>query len=145
MTIGTLLQKQTQKVPVFEPELVLTKAVRVMIESEVVESPVVQGNQIVGIVKKRSLVERIVNQRHEDMPVAMYAERDFIFVDLRSKIADLHEIIHQSRQNVIPVIDRGRYMGSLTRESLLLAAIKEKDEIIQQYETYVSGYGVATP
>lgn len=144
MTIGTLLQKQTLKVPAFEPELGLTKAVRVMIDSDVVESPVVHGNKIVGIVKKRSLVERIVNHRHEDMPVSMYAERDFLFVDLRSKIADLHEIIHQSRQNVIPVVDRGHYMGALTRESLLMAALKEKDEIIQQYETYVSGYGVAT-
>lgn len=139
MVIETLLRSQPQCVPELDPGLELFKAIRLMVEGNLVESPLVDDSRVVGIVRKRSLLDRLLNHSPENIPIAVCADLDFVWVAPYSRINDLAPMLLQTRQQVFPVIEDGKYLGALTREAILLGILREKEQMIRQYEVYVYG------
>ncbi len=139
MVIETLLRNQQHHVPGLEPGLELFKAIRLMVEGNFVESPLVDENRVVGIVRKRSLLDRLLNHSPENIPIALCADHDYVWVAPHSRINDLAPMLLQTRQQIFPVLDDGRYLGALTRETILLGVLQEREQMIRQYEIYVYG------
>lgn len=80
--------------------------------------PVVYGEKVLGIIT-RQIIEKAVYHGLKDVSVKEYMSTDFEVVSPVAAISEVQEAIIGHHQRLLPVIDKGRVIGIITRTDLL--------------------------
>jgi tRNA nucleotidyltransferase (CCA-adding enzyme) len=76
------------------------------------------GHSILGIIT-RQVVEKAVHHALGDRPVSEYMTSDVKTLPLKATLADIQELIIESRQRLVPIVQNKALMGVITRTDLL--------------------------
>ncbi|MBI3753159.1 MAG: CBS domain-containing protein [Deltaproteobacteria bacterium] len=80
--------------------------------------PVVRDGEVLGIIT-RQVVEKAVYHGLKDVPAKEYMTPEFEIVSPEASIAEVQEAIIGHHQRLLPVIDKGKIAGVITRTDLL--------------------------
>jgi tRNA nucleotidyltransferase (CCA-adding enzyme) len=80
--------------------------------------PVAKGGQVVGLLS-RQLVDKAVYHGLDQQPVAEIMSSDFQQVESTTEVGRLKELIIESNQRFVPVVDDHKLVGAITRTDLL--------------------------
>jgi len=80
--------------------------------------PVVHEGKVLGLISRRT-VEKAIYHGLSDLPVREYMTTDFEVIYPEDTLARVQELIVNRRQRFVPVVDKGRIEGVITRTDLL--------------------------
>ncbi|WP_456437600.1 CBS domain-containing protein [Desulfurobacterium sp.] len=89
---------------------------------------------LVGIIN-RSLTDKAYYMGMDDEPVSTVMEREFSCVFPDTPVSEIEEIIVSNQQTLVPVIDRGKVVGVITRTDVLTNLYR--DEIDESEKFYM--------
>jgi len=80
--------------------------------------PVVHEGRVLGLISRRT-VEKAIYHGLSDLPVREYMTTDFEVLNPKDTLAKVQELIVNHRQRFVPVLDKGKIAGVITRTDLL--------------------------
>ncbi|OMH41406.1 CBS domain-containing protein [Desulfurobacterium indicum] len=89
---------------------------------------------LVGIIN-RSLIDKAYYMGMDDEPVSTVMEREFSCVFPDTPVSEIEDIIVSNQQTLVPVIDRGKVVGVITRTDVLTNLYR--DEIDESEKFYL--------
>lgn len=98
----------------------IAQAHKILVRYNITAAPVVSDGETLGIISRQT-IERASHHHLEHRPVGDYMSSDFATLDITATLADVHEIIVNNRQRIIPIIEEksGEMAGIITRTDLL--------------------------
>ena len=123
------------------PEDPVIEAIRVMAEKHIGALPVVQGNQLVGIVSERDYARKVIllGRSSGDTPVWQIMSAPVTTVSPEEEVHRCMEIMTEQRIRHLPVVERGKMIGMISIGDLVKAVIDEQQQTIDQLERYIAG------
>ncbi len=117
----------------------VTSARLVLMKNSINAAPVVNSEgKLVGVVN-RALLDKAIYMGLEDEKVSEVMERDFLTVSPDSPLSLVEEIIVDRHQSFVPVVEKGKPAGVITRTDLLLNVYRsEISEISSFYRKRLS-------
>ena len=99
--------------------------------------PVMDGARVVGILS-RQVADKAVHHGLDDQPAGDYMSREFATVTPADSVEKLQELIVERNQRLVPVLDRERLVGAITRTDLLRHLV-ERSRIRQEGDAATGG------
>jgi CBS domain-containing protein len=123
------------------PEDPVIEAIRVMAEKHIGALPVVQGNQLVGIVSERDYARKVIllGRSSADTPVWQIMSAPVTTVSPEEEVHRCMEVMTEQRIRHLPVVERGKMIGMISIGDLVKAVIDEQQQTIDQLERYIAG------
>ena len=123
------------------PEEPVIEAIRLMAEKHVGALPVVQGDQLVGILSERDYARKVIllGRSSVDTPVWQIMSAPVTTVSPEEEAHRCMEIMTDQRIRHLPVIERGKMIGMISIGDLVKAVIDEQQQTIDQLERYIAG------
>jgi tRNA nucleotidyltransferase (CCA-adding enzyme) len=119
---GELMSQPVITVP---PDISIKNANHVLTRYSITVLPVVQDkSKLLGIISKR-VAEKAIFHNLGDLPVNDYMTTDVASLPSSASLADIQELIIEHRQRLIPVVDKGKLQGVITRTDLLNLLIND--------------------
>ena len=118
-----------------EPTESLPRAAALMRDNDVGSVPVVDGDQLVGIVTDRDIVARAVadNRDLRTATVADVASRDVFTVDPEDDLEEAQRLMADQQVRRLPVVEDGRVVGILAQADVALTARgKDSGEMLEE-------------
>ncbi|MBM7061070.1 CBS domain-containing protein [Pseudomonas sp. UL073] len=136
-----LAAKASRHVHTIGPEDTVLTALQVMAENNVGALPVIDGDQLLGIVSERDYARRIILQGRSSVgtPVKAIMSAPVVTVEPRQDLRACMELMTERKLRHLPVVDGGRLIGLLSIGDLVKEVIAEKDGLINQLEQYIRG------
>lgn len=100
------------------PATTLAEASELLTRYGITVLPVTQDGRMLGAISRRT-VEKAISHGLADLPVTHYMTTDFEVVSPSAPLQRIKEIIVNSRQRFLPVVENGRLEGVITRTDLL--------------------------
>lgn len=141
-TVAQLLRdKQHQNVHTISSEATVLEFIQAMAEHNVGALPVVDNNELVGIVSERDYARKIVLQGRSSVgtPVSTIMSSPVITTEPQQSIQACMSLMTERHLRHLPVVDEGRLVGLLSIGDLVKEAIAEQADLIQQLERYIRG------
>ncbi|MDD3553015.1 MAG: CBS domain-containing protein [Deltaproteobacteria bacterium] len=110
-----LMSKPVISIP---PETTLAAASELLTRYGITVLPVTQDGRMLGAISRRT-VEKAISHGLADLPVTHYMTTDFEVVPPSAPLQRIKEIIVNSRQRFLPVVENGMLEGVITRTDLL--------------------------
>ena len=106
--------------PVFPvaPEMSMHHAYQVMMERRCTGLPVIDEDRLVGIISKRDFGKRL-KEKDWQKPVKAFMRRDVVTITSGESAEDAVRLITRNDIGRLPVIDKGRVIGIVTRTDLM--------------------------
>jgi CBS domain-containing protein len=111
------------------PQTPLPEVAELMAEDDVGAIPVVDGDQLVGMVTDRDIAVRAVAKGKDPrgMPASDVASRDLVTIEPDQNLSDALELMAMHQVRRLPVVEEdGRVVGVLSQADVAMYA-KEKD------------------
>jgi CBS domain-containing protein len=123
------------------PEDPVIEAIRVMAEKHIGALPVMQGNQLVGIVSERDYARKVIllGRSSADTPIWQIMSAPVTTVSPEEEVHRCMEIMTEQRIRHLPVVERGKMIGMISIGDLVKAVIDEQQQTIDQLERYIAG------
>lgn len=118
----------------------LNKAGQILTRYNINVLPVLKKERLVGLIS-RQVIEKAAHHGLKDLSVEEYMVRDFATVGPETPWPSIQKVIIEGNQRFLPVIDRGRLMGGITRTDLLRvlhADLAEEPHYLFEEGTYAS-------
>jgi len=80
--------------------------------------PVMDDSRVVGLIS-RQVIEKAAYHGFKDSPVKDYMSTDFATVHPSSPLSKIQDLIVGNNQRFLPVLERGKLVGAITRTDLL--------------------------
>jgi CBS domain-containing protein len=119
----------TERPRAVTPDTLVSEAAQLMKSEDVGALPVLDGDQLAGIVTDRDIVLRAVASEKDPkgMPVREVASREVTTIGPDDSLSDALELMARAQVRRVPVVDEGnRLVGMLAQADVALQA-KEKD------------------
>jgi len=108
-----------------EPGVSLKVANQIIDRYNVTVLPIMEGkNKVVGLLSRR-VAGKAIYHGLGDLPVSEYMTTDFATLPPDATIADIQELIIEHRQRFIPVVEKNKIIGVITRTDLLNLLIND--------------------
>jgi CBS domain-containing protein len=110
------------------PDTPVTQVAELMREEDVGAIPVVQDDQLVGMVTDRDIVVRAIAQGKDPrgMPAAEVSSRDLVTVDPDQDLSDALQLMAQHQVRRLPVVDRDNHLIGVVSQADVAREAKEK-------------------
>ena len=141
-TVAQLLRdKQNQNVHTIASEATVLEFLQAMAEYNVGALPVVDNDELVGIVSERDYARKVVLQGRSSVgtPVSTIMSSPVITTEPQQSIQACMSLMTDRHLRHLPVVDEGRLVGLLSIGDLVKEAIAEQTDLIQQLERYIRG------
>lgn len=141
-TVAFILKaKQHQSVLTIAPTATVIDAVRMMAEYNIGGLPVVEGDQIVGIVTERDYARKVALQGRssEQTLVRDIMTSQVMYVGPTQTNEQCMALMTENRLRHLPVLDEGRLVGLISIGDLVKDIISEQQFVIEQLEHYIRG------
>lgn len=127
-------QAMRTDVTIVEPHMSMREAQVLMREKRVSATPVVDSDQLVGIVTVEDIIKAL-DHGHIDETVGEWMTRDVICVDKRWPVSRAMAILDRTGFGQLPVLDEScRLCGLITPESIMRALLVELNRLLAQDE-----------
>lgn len=141
-TVAFILKaKQHQSVLTIAPTATVMDAVRMMAEYNIGGLPVVEGEQIVGIVTERDYARKIAlsGRSSEQTLVRDIMTSHVMYVSPAQTNEECMALMTDKRLRHLPVLDEGRLVGLISIGDLVKDIISEQQFVIDQLKHYIQG------
>ncbi|NIE75388.1 CBS domain-containing protein [Pantoea sp. Tr-811] len=142
-TVEQILKTKSQHQTVYTigPDDSVLDALKVLAEKNVGALPVVQGNQVVGIVSERDYARKLVLKGRSSAatPVREIMSAPVVTVEPKQKLDFCMNLMTDRHLRHLPVVDNGQLLGLLSIGDLVKETIAEQASLIQQMEQYIRG------
>jgi CBS domain-containing protein len=124
-------KSQHQTVYTIGPDDSVLDALKLLAEKNVGALPVVENDQVVGIVSERDYARKLVLKEIMSAPV--------VTVEPRQNLEYCMNLMTDRHLRHLPVVNHGELLGLLSIGDLVKETIKEQASLIQQLEQYIRG------
>ncbi|KAF1054587.1 MAG: Hypoxic response protein 1 [Stenotrophomonas maltophilia] len=141
-TVAQLLHaKNSPQVHTIGPDEMVLDALRIMAAKNIGALPVVEGDQVVGVVSERDYARKMVLQGRSSVgtPIRAIMSSPVITVDSQKTVDDCMNIMTNRHLRHLPVVDDGQLVGLLSIGDLVKEAIAEQANVIEQLQSYIRG------
>lgn len=136
-----LLSQKDANVWCIGPEDPVLEAIQMMADKHVGALPVVQGEELVGIVSERDYARKVIllGRSSADTPVWQIMSSPVTTVSPEEEVHRCMEIMTEQHIRHLPVVERGKMIGIISIGDLVKAVIDEQQHTIDQLEKYIAG------
>jgi len=142
-TVEQILRTKSQHQTVYTigPDDSVLDALKVLAEKNVGALPVVEGDQVVGIVSERDYARKLVLKGRSSAatPVREIMSAPVVTVEPKRKLDFCMNLMTDRHLRHLPVVDNGKLLGLLSIGDLVKETITEQASLIQQLEQYIRG------
>jgi CBS domain-containing protein len=141
LTVRQLLQRKGHDVWSVTPDTSVYEAVREMDGKNIGALMVCEGVELVGIVSERDIARKtiLLDLLSKDTLVREIMTEDVRYVRPDNSIEDCMALMTDKRIRHLPVLEGDRLVGIVSIGDVVKATINEKENLIQQLETYITG------
>ena len=100
------------------PDADIEQAQNLLTQYGITVLPVVENERILGVISRRTVQKALYHGLSKE-PVKEYMTEEFFTVSPEDSFAKVQEIIVKARQRFVPVVEKGRIVGVITRTDLL--------------------------
>ncbi len=118
----------------FQPDQSILTVMEKLIRHNISGGPVVEPNgQLVGIISEADCMKEISDSRYFNMPILEKKVSHFMSdqvqtIEADRSIFDAASMFHQNSRRRLPVVDRGRLVGQISRKDIVFAALKLRSQ-----------------
>jgi len=142
-TVEQILRTKSQHQTVYTigPDDSVLDALKMLADKNVGALPVVEGNQVVGIVSERDYARKLVLKGRSSAatPVREIMSAPVVTVEPKQKLDFCMNLMTDRHLRHLPVVDNGKLLGLLSIGDLVKETITEQASLIQQLEQYIRG------
>ena len=142
-TVEQILKTKSQHQTVYTigPDDSVLDALKVLAEKNVGALPVVEGDQVVGIVSERDYARKLVLKGRSSAatPVREIMSAPVVTVEPKRKLDFCMNLMTDRHLRHLPVVDNGKLLGLLSIGDLVKETITEQASLIKQLEQYIRG------
>lgn len=130
-----------QTVYTIGPEQSVLDALKMLAEKNVGALPVVEHDQVVGIVSERDYARKLVLKGRSSAatPVSEIMTRTVITVSPTESLDHCMKLMTEKHLRHLPVVSDGKLLGLLSIGDLVKETIAEQASLIRQLEQYIRG------
>jgi CBS domain-containing protein len=130
--------KSTWSIGPNEPVL---DAIRLMSEKQIGALPVMDAEQLVGIVSERDYARKVIlmGRSSAETPVSQIMTTPVLTVSPDESVHRCMEIMTEKRIRHLPVVEKSKVVGMISIGDLVKAVIEEQQQTIVQLERYIAG------
>jgi CBS domain-containing protein len=139
MSIQAILGDKGREVATIGAEAKLSEAVRVLGDRRIGALPVVEDEQIVGIISERDVIYSLKDHGAEvlDWPISRVMSSPAITVDPSTEVLSALALITQKRVRHLPVVSGGRLIGIVSIGDLVKHRIERIEFEAQAMREYI--------
>jgi CBS domain-containing protein len=116
------------------------EAAKVMAEKKIGAVAVREGGRIVGIVTERDLVFRVLaTGDNGSMPIGEAMRTDLPRISPQSTESETSEVMRTQYTRHLLVEESGKVVGIISMRDVIQLMLDDKQSLISQLETYISG------
>jgi CBS domain-containing protein len=140
-TVRDLLRTKGTEISSVGPQTTVYDALKLMAERNIGAVLVLDGGKPVGILSERDYARNVVlkGKTSKDTPVAEIMTAKLVFVRPEQNIEECMALMTDKRIRHLPVLDEGQLLGIVSIGDIVKAVISEKQFLIEQLETYITG------
>ncbi|QXH46907.1 CBS domain-containing protein [Pseudomonas xanthosomatis] len=134
-------KSQHQTVYTIGPDDSVLDALKLLAEKNVGALPVVENNQVVGIVSERDYARKLVLQGRSSAatPVRAIMSAPVVTVEPKQNLEYCMNLMTNRHLRHLPVVNNGELLGLLSIGDLVKETIAEQASLIAQLEQYIRG------
>lgn len=142
-TVKQILQTKGAEVWTVAPDSTVYEALKLMADKNIGALPVVEGEQLVGIISERDYARKIIRQDQISMttPVSKLMTKRVYYVGPENTIEDCMGLMSNKRIRHLPVLEDDRMVGIISIGDVVQTIISTQEFIIEQLEKYIVGGG----
>jgi CBS domain-containing protein len=143
--IGSLLGKKGGEIWALPSSASVYDAVAMMAEKGVGALPIIDGENLVGILSERDFARKVIllDKSSKDTPVTAIMSSPVLTVSPAHTVEECMRLVTEKRIRHLPVVDGGRIVGMNSIGDLVKWMITAQQETISHLEAYIGG-GVST-
>lgn len=134
-------KSQHQTVYTISPDDSVLDALKLLAEKNVGALPVVEDDQVVGIVSERDYARKLVLKGRSSAatPVREIMSSPVVTVEPKHNLEYCMNLMTNRHLRHLPVVDNGKLLGLLSIGDLVKETIAEQANLILQLEQYIRG------
>lgn len=134
-------KSQHQTVYTISPDDSVLDALKLLAEKNVGALPVMENDQVVGIVSERDYARKLVLKGRSSAatPVREIMSSPVVTVELKQNLEYCMNLMTNRHLRHLPVVDNGKLLGLLSIGDLVKETIAEQANLILQLEQYIRG------
>ena len=140
-SIRTMLDKKGTHVWSIRPEATVFEAVQEMAKKEIGALPVMDGEELVGIISERDYARRIIlkERASKETRVDEVMTRKVVCAKPSQQIEECMAIMMNGKFRHLPVMEDNKVIGVISLRDLVKTVIAEQQFTIEQLESYIAG------
>ena len=140
-TVRQLIQTKGRDVWSVAPDSSVRDVLQTMIDKNVGALPVVDGENLVGIISERDYARKVVlaEGMSLDSPVGDIMTTTVCFVEPEQTLDDCMALMTDKRVRHLPVLSGGKLVGIVSIGDVVKEIISKQEFIIEQMEHYIAG------
>jgi CBS domain-containing protein len=140
-TVNSILANKGSAVWSIAPDATVFAAIQLMAEKNVGALPVVQNDQLVGIISERDYTRKVILQgkSSKETPVRDIMTQRLVTADPDDRVSECMQRITENRVRHLPVLEGNKMVGILSIGDLLAWLIAAQRNAIDNLERYVTG------
>jgi len=141
MLVSDILKSKGSAVISATPGDSVAEAARVLTERHIGALVVLEGERLAGILSERDIVRALARQGPGCLegPVSALMTAKVVTCTLGHSIAEVMEMMTNSRIRHLPVVDKGRLAGMVSIGDVVKWRLEEAQEEVRQMAAYVAG------
>ncbi|MBV8900436.1 MAG: CBS domain-containing protein [Verrucomicrobia bacterium] len=140
-TVNSILANKGSAVWSIAPDATVFEAIQLMAEKNVGALPVVQNDQLVGIISERDYTRKVILQgkSSKETPVRDIMTQRLVTADPDDRVSECMQRVTENRVRHLPVLEGNKLIGILSIGDLLAWLIAAQRNAIDNLERYVTG------
>lgn len=136
-----LLELKGENVITIGPDSSVFDAIKVMADNHVGALPVMEDNNLVGIITERDYARNVIlkGKSSKVTPVKDIMTSNVLCAKPNHTLEECMALMTDKRVRHLPVIDNGNVIGIISIGDLVKSIISEQKFMIEQLEHYISG------
>jgi CBS domain-containing protein len=140
-TVNSILAHKGSAIWSIAPEATVFEAIQLMAEKNVGALPVVQNDQLVGIISERDYTRKVILQgkSSKETPVRDIMTQRLVTADPDDRVSECMQRMTENRVRHLPILEGNKMVGILSIGDLLAWLITAQRNTIDNLERYVTG------
>ncbi len=139
-TVASILDGKGTEVWSIRPDALVYEALEVLAEHDVGALPVVDGDELVGIVSERDYARKVIllGRRSNEAKVREIMTSEVQTVSPDDMVERCMALMTGRRIRHLPVMEEGKMVGLVSIGDIVKAVISQQEEVIEQLERYIT-------
>ena len=141
LRIKYLLATKPKTIWSIGPDEPVLQAIRLMSDKQIGALPIMQSDQLIGIVSERDYARKVIlmGRSSADTAVSQIMTTEVLTISPEDTVHRCMELMTEQRIRHLPVVEKGKLVGMISIGDLVKAVIEEQQNTIVQLERYIAG------